>query len=151
MKILKPNFIVVLALIVGNCVRPAVCVANPCGYDLTSPNAIDAVPAILREISALTYIAPVTLVCVEDEHEILYTYNPATSLITTQNTFGANSDYEGIARVAQTIYVLRSDGYLFEIADYLSQVPQVKFYKTGIPAKDNKGLCYDRTRHELLT
>ena len=150
MKIFKPNVIVVLALIAGNCVVPTACVANPCGYDLTSPNAIYTLPAALREISALTYIDPMTLICVEDEHGVLYTYNPAMSLITTQKTFSADGDYEGIARVAQTIYVLRSDGCLFEIAGYSSQVPQVKSYKTGIPAKDNEGLCYDGTRHRLL-
>ncbi|MBK7701534.1 MAG: hypothetical protein IPI34_00915 [bacterium] len=139
MKILERIFIVVLALIADSRVGPAACAANPCGYDLTSPDAIYTLPAALREISALTYVDPVTLVCVEDEHGVLYTYNPATNLITAQKTFGADGDYEGIARVAQTIYVLRSDGRLIEIADYSSAVPQVKFYNTGYPQRITKG------------
>jgi uncharacterized protein YjiK len=98
----------------------------------------------------MAYVDPVTLVCVQDERGILYTYNPTTSLIVTQNTFGADGDYEGIARVDQTMYVLRSDGQLFEVAGYSSEAPEIKSYETGIPAKDLEGLCYDAPSHRLL-
>jgi len=150
MKLLNPSVLVVLTLVAGNCVGPAACAANPRGYDLTSPNAIYTLPAALREISALAYVDPMTLVCVEDEHGVLYTYNPTTSSIATQMTFSAEGDYEGVARVAQTMYVLRSDARLFEVTGYSSKAPRVKVYETQIPAKDSEGLCYDATRHRLL-
>jgi uncharacterized protein YjiK len=148
LKRLKSNTIALPALAAVCCAGPEACGAG--GYDLTSPNAVCTLPAVLREISALAYVDPATLVCIEDELGILYTYNPETSLITTQRTFSAEGDYEGIARVAQTMYVLRSDGRLFEVADYSSEAPQVRFYDTGVPSKDNEGLCYDEARHRLL-
>lgn len=142
------NGIVLLALIADCSAGPAA--HEACGYDLTSPNAACTLPAVLREISALVYVDPATLVCVEDELGVLYSCHPETGLITTQRTFGAAGDYEGIARVEQTIYVLRSDGRLFEVAGYSSEAPQVRFYDTGIPAQNNEGLCYDEARHRLL-
>ena len=139
-----------LVLVASISIGTNACATKPCGYDLTSPNAIYTLPATLQEISALAYVNPETFICIEDEHGVLYTFNPTTSLIATQKTFGAEGDYEGIARVDQSMYVLRSDGRLFEVSGYSSKAPQVKVYETHIPAKDSEGLCYDATRHRLL-
>jgi hypothetical protein len=38
--------------------------------------------------------------------------------ITQQHTFGLKGDYEGITLVNDLLYVLRSDGVLFEIKNY---------------------------------
>lgn len=150
MESFKTVVIVVSALVAGNSLGSVGGGANSCRYDLRSPNAIYTLPAALREISALTYVNPMTLVCIEDEHGILYTYNLETRVIAAQRTFGAIGDYEGIARIGETMYVLRSDGWLFEVAGYSSESPAVKLYPTGISSKDNEGLCYDASRHRLL-
>src|SRR5690606_25831324 len=56
--------------------------------------------------------------------------------------FGEAGDYEGITRVGELLYVLRSDGVLFEISNITGNI-ETKRYETGIPAKNNEGICYD--------
>jgi uncharacterized protein YjiK len=48
------------------------------------------------------------------------------------------------------MYVLRSDGCLIEVTNHASENAKVKSYETGMPAKDNEGLCYDAAGHRLL-
>ena len=48
------------------------------------------------------------------------------------------------------MYILRSDGILFGIANYESATSVTKSYATGIPAKDNEGLCFDQKANRLL-
>ncbi len=150
MRIFTSRVAVLLALVGSAFSVPIAHAGNSCGYDLASPDAIYTLPESLREISALAYVDPLTLVCVHDEHGILYTYHPATDLVTTQMAFGAEGDYEGLARVDETMYVLRSDGDLFEIRGYSSEAPDVILHETGIPAKNNEGLCYDAAGNRLL-
>jgi uncharacterized protein YjiK len=120
------------------------------GYDLESPDVIIYLPDILREISGITILDNSSVACIQDENGILFIYDLAAGKIKSQFKFGADGDYEGIARVGKTIYVLRSDGTLFEISDYTSSSSKVSSYNTGIPAKDNEGLCYDRKNNRLL-
>ena len=55
----------------------------------------------------------------------------------------------GVA-AGQTIYVLRSDGTLFEIVNYRSKNFKLYSWVTGIPATNNEGLCYDAKNNRLL-
>jgi uncharacterized protein YjiK len=119
-------------------------------YDLSSPDIVFKLPDILLEISGITYIDQNTVGCIQDEDGILFMYNISNEKITNQKSFHKKGDYEGIARVDKTIYVLRSDGTLFEIRDFESSGSVVTSYKTGIPAKDNEGLCYDQKNNRLL-
>lgn len=59
-------------------------------------------------------------------------------------------NYEGITLVKDLLYVLRSDGVLFEIKDYGSKKLKVKTYSTRVPAINNEGLCYDEKNNRLL-
>jgi uncharacterized protein YjiK len=52
--------------------------------------------------------------------------------------------------VGDDMYVLRSDGTLFEITNYTSANFKLTSYATGIPADNNEGLCYDKERNRLL-
>jgi len=46
--------------------------------------------------------------------------------------------------------VLRSDGALFEIENYESSNFKLLTYMTGIPGKENEGLCFDQKANRLL-
>jgi len=120
------------------------------GYNFTHPDATFVLPAILKEISGLVCVDSVTLACVQDEQGIIFLYDLTQKKVNRQIEFFSNGDYEGIARVNDTIYVLRSDGTLFEISDYRSDSATVKPYPTDIPSKDNEGLCYDGQNNRLL-
>jgi uncharacterized protein YjiK len=119
-------------------------------YDLSSPDRVFSMPDILLEISGITYIDQNTVGCIQDEDGILFIYNISKEKITNQQTFHKNGDYEGIAKVGTTMFILRSDGTLFEISDYGSPGSKVTSFRTGIPAKDNEGLCYDQPNNRLL-
>ncbi|HEX8516338.1 MAG TPA: hypothetical protein VF868_09080 [Bacteroidia bacterium] len=120
------------------------------GYNLAVPDAAYVLPDILLEISGAVYLSPNTLACVQDENGVIFVYDLLKKEITGQHGFTIDGDYEGIALVGKVIYVLRSDGTLFEIADYRSEKSTVRTYATGIPSVNNEGLCYDKENNRLL-
>jgi hypothetical protein len=120
------------------------------GYDLSSPDRILILPAILHEISGLTEIDSTSVACVQDEKGILFIYDVNKNEIKRQYRFAPDGDYEGITRAGKIFYVLRSDGVLFEISDYDSEKLQVLDCPTGVPARNNEGLCYDPLNKRLL-
>lgn len=119
-------------------------------YDFSKPIINDELPPILQEISGLAIIDSTSIACVQDEDGILFIYNIKTRKITQQHAFGLKGDYEGITLVNDLLYVLRSDGVLFEIKDYKSKKLKVKTYSTSVPAINNEGLCYDVINYRLL-
>lgn len=120
------------------------------GYNLSSPDATYILPDTLREVSGLTNLDSVTFACIQDENGILFIYNIAENKIKNQYTFHIDGDYEGITRVDSILYVLRSDGTLFDISDFQSVNFKLTSYSTGIPAGNNEGLCYDPDNNQLL-
>lgn len=120
------------------------------GYDFSKPQLTIVLPEILREISGITVIDSSTIACIQDENGILFLYDITRKKIKQQFTFGLNGDYEGITKVKNTLYILRSDGTIFEIENYISKKSHIKEYKTGIPATNNEGLCYDKDNNRLL-
>jgi hypothetical protein len=119
-------------------------------YDLTKPDASYILPDTLREISGLTDLDSISFACIQDENGILFIYDAFKNEIIKQYTFHIDGDYEGITRVEKTIYILRSDGTLFEISDYQSKDFKLTSHETGIPSSNNEGLCYDEEQNRLL-
>lgn len=109
-------------------------------------------PSILKEVSAIGYLDPDRMVCVQDEDGLLFIYNIRSSEIEKEIPFAGPGDYEGLALVGKTAYVLRSDGIIFEIKEfYTSQKPLVTEHKTTLSEKQNtEGLCYDSRNNRLL-
>ncbi len=130
------------------------CQTNPAvpkhGYNFSKPDQTLILPDTLREISGLTKLGASTVGCVQDENGIVFIYDVVNNEIQKQFTFHLDGDYEGITRVDQTLYILRSDGNLFEISDYESADFKVQSFETGIPVSNNEGLCYDAANNRLL-
>jgi len=120
------------------------------GYNLNRPDATLILPDVLREISGLTNINTSTVACIQDEHGIVFIYDVLKNEIKGQFDFHIDGDYEGIARVNKTLYILRSDGVLLKVSDFESDDFDLDFFETGIPAKDSEGLCYDKDNNRLL-
>lgn len=120
------------------------------GFILNAPEEKIVPPPALLEISGITLLDSTTLACIEDEDGIIFIYDLVSRDIIKKIPFWGPGDYEGIASVKDTIYVLRSDGFLFEIDNYRKEEPDVTPYPTGIPPSDNEGLCYDRDNAKLL-
>lgn len=123
---------------------------NPVGYDLSNPDQTIILPPILLEISGITVIDSTSVACVQDENGMLFIFDMAKNEISDQFIFNYPGDYEGVARVASSYYVLRSDGTLFETRnDKPSAFTQQIVSPVGPPA-NYEGLCYDHRNHRLL-
>jgi hypothetical protein len=123
---------------------------GPINYNLSSPDKIYVLPGALKEVSGITEIDSTSIACVQDENGILFIYDLLNEKIKNQYPFYNNGDYEDIARVDKTVFILRSDGVLFEIKNFESANPTTESYSTGILAGDNEGLCFDRKAFRLL-
>ena len=108
-------------------------------------------PKQLLEISGLSNIDDSRFACVQDEQGTIFIYNIASSSIEKEIPFGGVGDYEGLAVVGETVWVLRADGKLFEVKNINAEKPSVKEYGTHLTIKqDSEGLCYDKKNNRLL-
>ena len=108
-------------------------------------------PKELTEISGLSYIDDKRLACVQDELGTIFIYNIASSSVEKEIPFGAPGDYEELAVVGETVWVLRADGKLFEVSNMNAAKPAVNEYSTHLTMKqDSEGLCYDKKNNRLL-
>jgi hypothetical protein len=108
-------------------------------------------PKDLTEISGLSYIDKQRFACVQDELGTIFIYNTGSSSVEKEIPFGAVGDYEGLAVVDKTVWVLRADGKLFEIDNIDAAKPAVKEHTTHLTIKqDSEGLCYDKKNNRLL-
>ncbi len=107
-------------------------------------------PKILSEISGMAYLDDNKVVGVQDELGKLFIYNLNSKKIEKEVEFGGSGDYEGVALNGTTAFVLKSDGSLIKIDDYLSS-PQVSKIDTPLTSEaDTEGLCLDEKNNRLL-
>jgi len=123
---------------------------NAIGYNLSDPDEIFILPDILHEISGITAIDSLSIACVQDENGAVFIFDLLKNKISDRLMFNINGDYEGITQVGNKFYILRSDGMLFEIENTEQSVLKKEIFLTGIPAKNNEGLCYDKQNNRLL-
>lgn len=110
-----------------------------------------SMPKELTEISGMAFLGNNQFACIQDEDGSIFIYNTATNKVDKEIPFGKHGDYEGIAVVGSTAYVLRSDGTLFEVTNYLGNNPSTQKYKTSLTSQqDVEGLCYDKNNNRLL-
>jgi len=108
-------------------------------------------PKDLTEISGISYIDGQRFACVQDELGKIFIYNATSSSVEKEISFGVPGDYEELAMVGETIWVLRADGKLFEVSNMNAAKPSVKEYSTQLTTKqDPEGLCYDKKNNRLL-
>lgn len=147
--------LVLLLLSLAACAQPAeetpvkaATATSP--YAFHRPDAALTLDAELDEISGLTVLADGYLAAVQDEDGTLYVIDPGTGRIEAEVDFGNDGDYEGIERVGNELWVLRSDGTLFEIENWQVD-PDVEKHKTDLDDEhDTEGLAYDPVQHRLL-
>jgi len=108
-------------------------------------------PMLLEEISGIAWMDKDRIACVEDEEAIIFIYNLKTSQVERQIVFGEDGDYEGIALVGEDAYVLRSDGTIFEVLNYLTEEKEVNEIKIIFSKTFNfEGISFDKKRNRLL-
>ena len=118
-------------------------------YALEAPDLSAALPPRLAEVSGVTALSGAEVACIQDEEGVVFVYDLAQRRTVRQIPFGPRGDYEGIASADTRLFVLRSDGVLFELQD-LSSTPPVRAHVLRLPTADNEGLCLDAPRRRLL-
>lgn len=110
-------------------------------------------PEILVEISALDYLDAQRVAAVQDEDGIIFIFNLASSKLEREIKFAESGDYEGLALLNDDAYILRSDGLIYLVKDFLNPMPKVEVYKTNlmeIKKIDLEGLCINKTGNGLI-
>lgn len=115
------------------------------------PVASWELPAQLREVSSIALLPDGRMACVQDEKGSVFIFNLESSKVEEEYSFGKSGDYEGIAVDGTTAYILRSDGTVFKVDDFMSQNPVVKQYNSVLASGQNtEGLALDKHNNRLL-
>lgn len=123
---------------------------KPTQANFAKPEKVCELPAELLEVSGLTDVKGRTVACVHDESGTIYFYDLESCAIQRKVEFAGVGDFEGLTRVGDNFYALRSDGMLFEILMGSGDKPKVREIATKVPAGDNEGLAYDEKMNRLL-
>lgn len=108
-------------------------------------------PSELKEVSGIAYIGNDQFACVQDELGKIFIYNTKRKKVERQIDFAGAGDYEGIAVVNSTAYVLRADGKIFEVQQYNGKAPTIVEHTTHLTKKqDVEGLSFDKKNNRLL-
>jgi len=118
-------------------------------YDLDHPDRKWLLPNALKEVSDVAVLSETEVACVEDERGLVYVYDLSLARVTDTVHFASKGDYEGLAVARSTVFILRSDGKLFELAD-LKHDTAVRSHDLRLPVSESEGLCFDATRERLL-
>lgn len=91
------------------------------------------------------------LLAVNDEKGIVFFLDKNTGDIHRELSFGEPGDYEGVEAVGEMIYVLRSDGTIYEISLTDGKDFTTRVFPTSLDDDHNvEGLAYDPARQRLL-
>lgn len=107
-------------------------------------------PEVLEEVSGMAFLDSDKLAFVQDEKGMIFIYDLQSEKIENEIHFSGNGDYEGIAVANDILYVLKSNGTLYEVRDYSAE-PKIKEYSTRLSRNnDVEGLFYDKKGNRLL-
>lgn len=126
--------------------------AYPFFYKVNQPDVTFKLDSSLDEISGIGISEDGKhLIGVQDENGRLFFMNKETGEIEREVEFHKDGDYEDIAIVDGEIFVLKSSGTLYKIADCSSDKALCTKYN-GFLEKDNdvEGLTYDPVNRRLL-
>ena len=108
-------------------------------------------PEVLEEVSGIHYLSDNKMACVQDEDGIIFIYNLDTDLVEKTINFSKSGDYEGVAIIDSTAYVLESNGKIHQVLDYLGPSFTTHTFKTHFSGKNNmESLSADSINNRLL-
>jgi len=124
---------------------------DPFAYELEKPDDRYKLPAYLEEISGLSFYGKGKIACIQDEKATIYVLNLEQERIVKKYDFGKDADYEDIAVMNKTAFVLRNDGDIYRIKDFRKKDRKIKKYETALREKnDTEGLAFDPLSYSLL-
>lgn len=123
-------------------------------YDLGRPSAVFVLPADLTEISALTDVDSATVACVQDEAGVIHFISMRDGKRTGTAPFAGPGDMEGLTRVGNDYFALRSDGLVYHLRQQ-TRAEMVRFavadtFRLAVPVHNIEGLGYDERAGRVL-
>jgi uncharacterized protein YjiK len=112
-------------------------------FDLARPTRSYLLPPELHEISALTDVDEHTVACVQDEQAMIYLIDMRDGHISKRMPFGPAGDMEGLTRVGDAYYALRSDGLMYHLDMHAGHVVVLDSFQLELPNRNLEGLGYD--------
>ena len=107
-------------------------------------------PSVLKEVSGIAYLDEQRFACIQDEAGTIYIYNASANKIEKEIAFAGTGDFEDLAIVGNTAWVVRADGKLYEV-DLNTAKQTAKEYSTSLTVENNvEGLAYDQANNRLL-
>lgn len=91
-----------------------------------------------------------TLACLQDEQGVLWFVDVLGERPTRSVPFGEPGDYEGLARVGETFWALRSNGRLLHLVPARGSFDIAAAHRLPRDHVDWEGLCFDPDRGLLL-
>ncbi|MEG9326845.1 SdiA-regulated domain-containing protein [Salinimicrobium catena] len=108
-------------------------------------------PDVLEEVSGIVFLDAQRVACVQDEKGMVYIYDLSSEEIVREIHFAGNGDYEGIAVAKNVLYVVKSNGSIYEITNFSSEEPKVTEHSTRLSRNnDVEGLFFDKNKNRLL-
>lgn len=108
-------------------------------------------PAGLEEVSGIDWLGNDQIAAIQDEDGVIFIYDLKSSSIKKEIKFAETGDYEAIALVGETAYVLRSDGTIYEVQNFQSDGIKTIIHTISLEGKFNfEGLGYDESNNRLL-
>ena len=109
-------------------------------------------PELLNEVSGIAWVNDSILACIQDEEGVIYNYNLQTEEIVFDVQFSEAGDYEGVALNDTDAYVLRSDGRIYEVLNFMSDSISVSHFDTPFNEDNNlESLTYNPKTKNLIT
>jgi len=127
--------------------------ASSKSYDFSNPDQSFELPKKLKEISGLSVLDSDYLAAIQDEEGRVYSISIAEGKLEDELRFAKDGDFEGVERVNDDLYTLRSDGDIYRIKNWrdFGKKDDSKKYETFLSEKnDTEGLGYDAKNNRLL-
>lgn len=121
-------------------------------YALSTPSLELELPKKLKEISGLACYQDKWILAVQDEKGTMFLLDINSGEVVDDIKFAKEGDYEGIACVGDSVYILRADGLLEQVENWQGKKrSKGKNIKTGLNLiNDAEGLDYDAITNSLL-
>jgi hypothetical protein len=124
---------------------------SPPGYDFNNP-VVYTLPTVLDEISGVSYYPKDSSVfAIQDEAGWLFKIHFTSPLRVERWKFSTAGDYEDVARVDSTFYVLKSKGVIEKFKFLSGDTLSLQSFKVPQTAKNEfETLFYDSTAHQII-
>lgn len=108
-------------------------------------------PDAMEEVSGIAWLTGERLATIQDEFGEVSIFDLGGGKTVERFQFAEAGDFEAVTTNGKDMYVLRSDGTLFEILNFAASDREVKQYPTFFTMENNmESLAFDQAHNRLL-